>query len=241
MKKKLALIAAIFLFGAAACAQEDRIISIDYVALGDSLAAGQTPYSEIDSGYTDMIAQKLESEKLLNGYTKALAVPGYTTEDVLKQLNSEKAKEAMQTADLVTISAGANDLLQLVRLNPASGEIEFDQVQVDKELEDVRINLETMLIEVKKQAPAASIYLMGYYFPFPHIEDSRKSEIAGQLDKLNETLKNVAEQQEANFVPVADAFEDDATEKLPNATDIHPNQEGYEAMAEAFWAEYESR
>ena len=30
-----------------------------YIALGDSLAAGQTPNRAIDTGYTDLIAQKL--------------------------------------------------------------------------------------------------------------------------------------------------------------------------------------
>ena len=27
-----------------------------YIAIGDSLAAGQTPYRQIDTGYTDLIA-----------------------------------------------------------------------------------------------------------------------------------------------------------------------------------------
>ena len=31
---------------------------VSYIALGDSLAAGQTPNREIDTGYSDLIAQE---------------------------------------------------------------------------------------------------------------------------------------------------------------------------------------
>ena len=31
-----------------------------YIAIGDSLAAGQTPNRAIDTGYTDLIAQELQ-------------------------------------------------------------------------------------------------------------------------------------------------------------------------------------
>lgn len=241
MLKKKAMLTAILLFGTTACGQQEPDPSVDYVALGDSLAAGQTPYSEIDAGYADMIAEELENQEQLAAYTKKLAVPGYTTDDILEQLESEDAKETVQTADLITISAGANDLLRLVRIEPASGEVGFDKSQAEEELDDVRANMETVLAELRKQTPDADIYVLGYYFPFPHLQDGQKAELEEQLDRLNEILEGVAEQQKAKFVPVDEAFGENAMDKLPNAADIHPNREGYEAMADAFWARYKSR
>ncbi|WP_186725643.1 GDSL-type esterase/lipase family protein [Planomicrobium sp. CPCC 101110] len=241
MIKKRAVLTVILLFGTAACGQQEIDSTVDYVALGDSLAAGQTPYSEIDAGYADLIAEELESQEQLEKYTKELAVPGYTTDDILKQLETENAKETVQTADLITISAGANDLLRLVRVDPASGELGFDRSQAEEKLDDVRINMETMLAELRKQAPVADIYVLGYYFPFPHLQDNQKAELEDQLDRLNEILEGVAEQQEAKFVPVDEEFGENAIDKLPNAADIHPNREGYEAMADAFWDRYKSR
>lgn len=241
MKKNLVLIATLLLFGTAACGQEEIDSSVAYVALGDSLAAGQTPYSEIAAGYADIIAEELENKEQLAKYTKDLAVPGYTTEDILQQLDSKEAQETVQSADLITISAGANDLLRLVRINPANGVVGFDEAQVEAELRNIRSNMDTMLATLKNQAPEAHIYVMGYYFPFPHLQEEQKAELAVKLDQLNETLEQVAEQQDADFVPVDDAFGDDAIDKLPNASDIHPNNEGYAAMANAFLERYESQ
>lgn len=239
--KKNAVLAAILLFGTAACGKGEVDTAVDYVALGDSLAAGQTPYSEIGDGYADMIAEELERQEQLAEYTKELAVSGYTTDDILKQLASEEAIETVQAADLITISAGANDLLRLVRINPTSGEVEFDEAQVEKELNNIRGNMETVITKLNDEAPDASIYIMGYYFPFPHLQENQKDELANRLDQLNGILKDVAEGQEADFVPVDEAFGENALDKLPNAADIHPNREGYEAMADAFWNRYENR
>jgi len=241
VKNKLTALAAVLLLSAAGCGQEQTKLSIEYVALGDSLAAGQTPYSEIGSSYADIIAEKLDSAEQLAAYTKELAVPGYTTDNVVEQLESEEATDLVKSANLITISAGANDLLRLVQLNTSTGTLEFNEERVDEELEDVQENMESILSVLKSQAPDAQIYVMGYYFPFPQLEDDQKAELAQQLDRLNETLKTTAEEQAAVFVPVDDAFGEDAIDKLPNAEDIHPNREGYEAMAEAFFDLYENQ
>src|SRR5437660_2682 len=103
----------------------------NYVALGDSLAAGQTPYQEIDAGYSDFIALRLGKMGQLRHYTKELAFPGFTTADVLERVKSEAAREVLANATLITISAGANDLLRLVQVNPTAGTLAFSQLQVD--------------------------------------------------------------------------------------------------------------
>ncbi|WKA55677.1 SGNH/GDSL hydrolase family protein [Planococcus shixiaomingii] len=241
MKKKIAIVVAFFLFGAAGCGQEEPNLTVDYVALGDSLAAGQTPYAEIGPGYADMIAEELDEKEQLAAFTKELAVSGFTTDDVLEGLESEEASEIVESADIITISAGANDLLRLVQVNDTNGHVSFDENQVNEELDDVRKNMEAILTALKSEAPGAQVYVMGYYFPFPHLQDGQKEELAEQLDRLNEILKSVAEQQGAFFVPVDEAFGEGAIEKLPNADDIHPNREGYEAMAEAFFDTYKNQ
>lgn len=238
MRRKLVSLMALFLIGTAACGQEEADLSVDYVALGDSLAAGQNPYTEIGTGYTDMIAEELENEQQLSGYTKELAVPGYTTDEVLNSLKSPDAKEIVEAADLITISAGANDLLRLVQLDPATGQVSFNESRVEEQMEQVGDNISNLLSELNEQAPDAEVYVMGYYFPFPQLENTQKEALAEQLNRLNETLERAAGQQDAVFVPVDDAFGEAATDKLPNAADIHPNEEGYKAMAAAFFDTY---
>lgn len=210
-----------------------------YVALGDSLAAGQNPNSEIDAGYADMIAQELARKQPVAFFSKDLAFPGFTTEDVLERVKSAEAKKLLASANIITLSAGANDLLQLVQADPREGSLAFPQIQADFALNNARQNLDEILSELNKLAPKADVYVMGYYFAYPHARESQKEGTAKQLDLLNVILKQSAEKAGAIFVPVDGAFGSKAVDKVPNAGDVHPNFKGYQAMANAFLDKYQ--
>ncbi|MFJ5792444.1 SGNH/GDSL hydrolase family protein [Lysinibacillus sp. NPDC093197] len=210
----------------------------NYVALGDSLAAGQTPYQEIDAGYSDFIAMRLGKMGQLSHYTKELAFPGFTTADVLERVKSEEASEVLANASLITISAGANDLLRLVQVNPMAGTLAFSQLQVDYALNIARKNIAEMLAELKLRAPNAKVYVMGYYFAYPNVHATQKEGTNAQLMKLNTILEQQAEQAGMTYINVYDAFGLQATQFLPNIADVHPNFEGYRQMANAFLKSY---
>lgn len=212
--------------------------SENYVAIGDSLAAGQTPYQEIDHGYSDFIAMRLGKTGQLSNYTKELAFPGFTTTDVLKRIKSEEASDLLADATLITISAGANDLLRLVQVNPTAGTLTFSQMQTDYALNIARKNMIEILEELIVRAPKAKVYVMGYYFAYPNVHDTQKEGTNKQLIKLNTILQQQAEQAGATYVNVYDAFGLNATSFLPNIADVHPNFEGYRQMANAFLYEY---
>ncbi|MGM9950927.1 MAG: SGNH/GDSL hydrolase family protein [Lysinibacillus sp.] len=226
MKKMWMLLLASFLFTSSASAKEV------YVALGDSLAAGQTPYAEIDAGYADLIAMQLKRSGQLASFTKQLAFPGYTVEDVLARIQTEEARNVLRDATLITISAGANDLLSLVSHNPQTGSISYSQLPVNFALNNARKGYMELLEQVKELAPHADVYVMGYYFPYTSVHDTQAQGVEGQLGVLNEILKRTAVQSGAEFVPVA--FGDEAPRYLPNPADVHPNMEGYLVMANAF-------
>lgn len=211
---------------------------ISYVALGDSLAAGQTPKREIDTGYSDLIAQEIGRNQPLAFYSKDLAFPGFTTSDVLERVQSNEAKSLLQNANVITISAGANDLLRLIKADAKSGSLTFQQIPADYSLNGVRKNMVTILSDLKKIAPKAQVYVMGYYFAYPHARDSQKNGTAQQLDLLNEILAKVAKEADVQFVSVDAAVGNSATGKVPNPADVHPNVEGYRAMANSFFDVY---
>lgn len=239
MKKSAAVLLVVLLaisMGNTAAA-EVRIPAV-YVALGDSLAAGQTPESQIDSGYADMIAQELGRNQPIATFSKDLAFPGFTTADVLERMKEDGAREILGSANIITLSAGANDLLRLVRANPVDGSLQFERIQSDFALNGARQNISEIMMELDDAAPNADIYVMGYYFAYPHARESQKEGIAEQLQLLNEILKNEAEKAGAIFVSVDEAFGQDAISKVPNPGDVHPNLEGYQAMANQFFALY---
>lgn len=205
-----------------------------YVSLGDSLAAGQTPNNMIDAGYSDFIALRLASRGELAHFTKELAFSGFTTEQVLQRVKEPFAQPILRDATLITISAGANDLLRLVNANNATGDVTFDQFAADFALNNVRENTDAILKELKLRAPNASVAIIGYYFPYPHVHDAQKQGLAAQLATLNAILQQQAEANGATFVSVDEAFGLEAMHYLPNPTDVHPNFDGYMAMANAF-------
>ncbi|MGE7999062.1 SGNH/GDSL hydrolase family protein [Lysinibacillus sp. NPDC093190] len=210
----------------------------NYLSIGDSLAAGQTPYQQIDTGYSDLIAMKLGMTRQLSFYTKELAFPGYTTADVLKRVKSTEASDLLANATLITVSAGANDLLRLVQANPTAGTLVFSQLQTDYALNIARKNMAEILEELKVRAPKAKVYVMGYYFAYPNTHATQKEGTNAQLVKLNTILQLQAEHAGAAYVNVYDAFGLNATNLLPNISDVHPNFEGYRQMANAFLHDY---
>ncbi|SFF04975.1 GDSL-type esterase/lipase family protein [Trichococcus pasteurii] len=100
--------------------------TIDYVALGDSLAAGQKP-TELGSGstkvygtsYPKFIRDELSGKGLLSSYAN-FGESGKTTQTVLEPVTGgDRAKlvEAIQEADVITLNIGANDLLSWVQMD----------------------------------------------------------------------------------------------------------------------------
>lgn len=84
----------------------------NYVSLGDSLAAGQLSDKTLGIGYAGNIAKDLEA----NGYEVNFSnkgVPGATSTEVVAQLSAQE----LINADIVTISAGANDLLRALDMS----------------------------------------------------------------------------------------------------------------------------
>ncbi len=211
---------------------------IRYVALGDSLAAGMTPYKGIDDGYSDFIAAQFKTEELLDTYTNEFAVPGYTSKQTLDSLENAKLKELLPTTNLVTISAGANDILS--NLQKTENGPTIDPKLLPGILATMQANVKSTITKIHEYNPEAEVYVMGYYFAFPHLLDQQKPELVKLSKIFNSQIEAAAVDAGAYFVPVFDAFGTDAKNYLPNPTDVHPNKEGYKVMAAEFIKAYKA-
>lgn len=74
------------------------------LVLGDGISSGVSLKAN-ESGYAEEIAD------CIGGTLTNLAVPGYTTSDLLAQLDRADTAAAVAAADLISISIGGNDLL----------------------------------------------------------------------------------------------------------------------------------
>ncbi|MGN7478431.1 SGNH/GDSL hydrolase family protein [Solibacillus silvestris] len=228
------IIFCIALFPTTAFADEHEV----YIALGDSLAAGQTPYSQIDAGYTDFIALQLMRHGKLAHFSKELTFPGYRVENVIESAKSEKATQLLKEATLITVSAGANNLLPLIAHNPHKGTLAFTQLNANFALNEVRTNIQELLSLIDYKAPKAKIYVMGYYFPYVSVHREQQLGAANVLQMLNAILKQETEQAGHVFVDVYEAFDDKRADYLTNVQDVHPNQVGYRIMANEMLKHY---
>jgi lysophospholipase L1-like esterase len=231
--------------------------TLQYVALGDSYAAGVgvPPYRDrmcfqsINSGYPALLDPKGRID-LLDNATCA----GATTSTVqLSALTS--------SVELVTLTVGGNDLgfrgLAGACLDGTPEDCSDAIETAEGKLPVLEIDLTALYGEVaKRAAPEALIVVTGY----PHLLESTAPflpELIAALnfatDELNSTIRKAVDAAEAvdptrdNFVyvDVTDAFEghgigslDDPfiNAPIPNEShleDFHPNAAGYRAYAKA--------
>jgi lysophospholipase L1-like esterase len=201
----------------------------DYVALGDSLAAGKTPYGTgHDKGYVDYLVDRFEQSQYnveFNNY----GVSGYTTTDIINELynpTNAKLQKSIEEAELVTIDIGANDLLPVIRLDPR---------QAPAALESIGKNLFLILQRIDELNPNTKVYVMGYYNPFPYLPEEQQAQLLPLLDALNETIETIAKQNGDIFIPTAKVIKKQEKEYIPNPADIHLSLEGYQTLAKEFW------
>lgn len=214
--------------------------SLNYVALGDSLAEGLLSDGEtVDKGYPKYIAEKLNAL----GYSvhdNNYGEKGYTSTDVKDQLVVEQEiRKELQEADLVTVGVGANDLLGALGDVTAidlgnQEELNAILMNVTQAITNSGVNLASILGDIKQLNPNAEIYVLGYYNAMPYLQPELQGKLVPLLEALNTAIKDTASKAGVTFVPTFDVFEGNYKEYLPNENNIHPNAAGYEAIADAF-------
>ncbi|HEX5351239.1 MAG TPA: GDSL-type esterase/lipase family protein, partial [Trichococcus sp.] len=170
--------------------------AIDYVALGDSLAAGQKP-TEIGSAstklygtsYPKFIRDDLSSKGLLNSYAN-FGVSGYETWNVSNDLmtTGSATQNAIIEAEIITLDIGANDLLSY--LEAEEGDVSqllenlayMNQDQLNYliyQMDSLKSSavpytvyqVSAVVAQIKALNPDAQIYVMGYYNAFSFLND----------------------------------------------------------------------
>ncbi|MBN2980292.1 MULTISPECIES: stalk domain-containing protein [Cohnella] len=164
-----------------------------------------------------------------------------------------KLADDLAQADLVAITIGGNDFLAFVRdllEKPAEEAARTLNAEIESKLNNYAEHAETAVRLVRELAPNAVIHMSDQYLPFPRQANpelydlliGHMRELSADLDELAAKLQ--AENIPLNIVRVSSAFtgfELSFTHVYANK-DIHPNQNGYNAIAKTFsesiWNEY---
>lgn len=196
--------------------KSDQILHI--VSLGDSLTRGVGDDS--GRGYVTRVVDSLKKSNKKEVAATNLAVSGAKMGDLTKQLQTTGAQYALKQADMIMLTIGGNDL------NPKS---ETAAKDFHPDLRQLTIKATEIVTEIRKLNADAPIFWLGLYYPYENITELKGAskvliEWNAILDEIALKYKNIT------IIPVYDLFKG-KTNKLLYTDRFHPNEAGYELMA----------
>lgn len=205
----------------------DKIFSreVNIVAIGDSLTRGVGDASN-GGGYVGILERSINQEKHVATFEN-FGVPGNRTDQLLKRLGQEEIQDSLEIADIILITIGANDIMEVAKRNITN--LELEDFVSERQFYEKRLN--EILETVQTYNSKAEIYLLGIYNPF--------EKYFGEIDELNmivdawnDTSNSITlEMDHITFVPVVDLFKE-SDEDIFADDNFHPNYQGYYLIAE---------
>jgi lysophospholipase L1-like esterase len=195
------------------------------VAIGDSLTQGVGDESE-SGGYVGILDHTFEDQNLnisIENYGKK----GNRSDQLLKRLENEKIAASIKEADIVLITIGANDIMNIVKNNFTNLTIE----QFEEERGEYVKRLTAIFSKIEELNPDTQIYLIGFYNPFErYFSDIEQLKVI--TDNWNEAGSVVTgEFENVYFIPTEDLFLN-ANIELFAEDHFHPNTSGYKLIAQ---------
>jgi len=193
----------------------------DYVALGDSLAAGVGARQ----GYVDRYAKHLRTDAGAMVRVTNLGVSGQTSAQLLRVLrNDTSARRAISGAEVVTFNIGINDLGQADRSydNGTCGGLQNERC-LCVAVKEVEVNWDAIIEEILSLRSADEIIIrtvgLGYT---PQVE--------GVFEPyISEVNRHIASSAAEGGIPYAEVR---LGKEGMSQDGVHPNDEGYEVIAD---------
>ncbi len=247
--------ALLFLALTSACGLTGGADRAVYIALGDSLSAGVGASDPEATGFVPLVHKSLgEGFDLLN-----LGHGGDTSRDLLDHGHLDEAIAEIQERNgdddqandvrLVTVEIGGNDLLDLYFSLVLTGTCPDLETSLQKPecmdplasaLKGFEPNLRTILDRLQGADPSVRIVLLTLYNPFSGFGNTAEvGELALEgmpdtpfLEGLNDIIRAQAGQRDIALVDLHPLFDGRAPELISGDL-IHPNDRGYQEMADA--------
>lgn len=207
---------------------------INYVSLGDSISYGINSYGERTYGYPYYIKDYLSSKNKLNSYYD-FSKSGYKIKDIVNDINEFKKidnhniKEILRESDLVTISIGANDLIDEIDIE------NFNVNDIDlylKKTSDIFPKLD-QLFKIIREYAKNRVVVIGYYNPYPVLFNSYEVKLDIFFLNLDRYYSDLCKKYNFDYMSIYDLFKNNPS-FLPNPNNPHPNIDGYKAITNRF-------
>ncbi|MGM0212601.1 SGNH/GDSL hydrolase family protein [Enterococcus sp. AZ109] len=175
--------------------------TVHFVALGDSLTQGVGDETN-RGGFVPLVADSLKNEYSISTVqTENFGVSGERSDQILKRLSKdEDLQRSLESADMITLTVGGNDLLQAFQKNMTATSAK----KFNSSIKKYQKNVEKILTETRKLNKDAPIYILGiynpYYLNFPDIDEMQQV-----VDNWNDATEELTEDtRNSYFVPIND-------------------------------------
>lgn len=199
---------------------------VNIVAIGDSLTQGVGDETG-NGGYVGILQERLNNAENPTVQITNLGKRGNRTDQLIKRLEEEEEVIlAMEDADVILITIGANDIMQIFQQNITKLSLEaFEDGR-----QTYHLRLQMIYDKLTELNEDANIYFIGFYNPyfqyFPDVE-----ELNTIMEMWNNEIRLFTETTDrATFIPVKEMF-DNATFHFLADDNFHPNYDGYEMFA----------
>lgn len=195
-----------------------------YVALGDSLTVGVG--ANYHPGFVPRYQRMIEEQMKQRVFVQMYARPGATTGEILALMNNPQVKFDLSRATIITLSAGGNDFIQAAEKYLKSKEKKV----LEEALHAARNNIAAIINHIRNlKADSKSAYMirvLDLYNPMPQVAIVDK-----WVRLFNRHIRKCCAQGNIGVTNLYAAFKD-SEERLLSADKIHPNQQGYQVIAE---------
>ncbi|WP_442773658.1 SGNH/GDSL hydrolase family protein [Lactococcus hircilactis] len=231
---------------------------IRYVALGDSLTEGVGD-ATAQGGFVPLFAKQIQNVSGDVVESQNFGKAGDTSGQIYTRMATKAdLKKALKTANVITITVGGNDVMHVLKDN-FSRLSNLTEKDFKKPALAYQKRCEKIFADIRKVNPTAQIYVLGIYNPF-YLNFPNITMMQTIIDQWNDATKHVVlAQKKAYFIPInqllykgnegQEAIEEvkgkttsksEVTNQLLYAGDhFHPNNKGYQIMADAVFKAYE--
>ncbi|WP_163580418.1 SGNH/GDSL hydrolase family protein [Gracilibacillus saliphilus] len=195
-------------------------------AIGDSLTQGVGDETG-NGGYIGILDERLDEQDIdvtFDNFGKR----GNRTDHLLKRLQENpEINESLAKADMVLITIGANDIMQIMKDNFMN----LTEEPFSEGRGPYGERLSEILDHIISVQPEAEIYLLGFFNPFERY--------FGDIEALNqiltrwnnESLQVTNQYEQVHYIPMQDIYQYER-ENVFSDDNFHPNHKGYQLMAE---------
>ncbi|MHC9532679.1 SGNH/GDSL hydrolase family protein [Dellaglioa sp. BT-FLS60] len=177
--------------------------AIKLVALGDSLTQGVGDTTN-KGGFVPLIKAKMNAKQQVKVTSSNFGLSGDRSDQIYARLkNQPKMQKTLSKANVVTLTVGGNDLLQVIQKNILSNDVTKLNKAITAEELTYTTKLNELFKEIRKYNSSAPIYVISVYNPF-YVYFPNMNSMTTIVQSWNKTTNKVVKaDKNSYFVTIA--------------------------------------